>query len=72
MLFNIDKCKVMHVGYNNRPIAYIMSDDVLKSVMEEVDSGVTIQDNLKFYKHCANIVTKSDRILGMIRVKLVL
>ena len=67
MLFNTDKCKVMHLGYNNRQIAYFMSDDVLNSVTEEVDLGVTIQDSLKFDKHCAKIVTKSNRILGMIK-----
>ena len=45
-----------------------MSDDVLNSVMEEVDLDVTIQDNLKFDKHCAKIVTiESNRVFGMIK-----
>ena len=30
MLFNVDKCKVMHTGYNNRHFDYLMSSSKLK------------------------------------------
>ena len=51
MLFNTDKCKTMHIGYNNRQIAYFMNDEVINSVSEQLDLGRTIQNNLKFDKH---------------------
>ena len=35
MLFNVDKCKVMHRGYNNRHFDYLMSSSTLESVNEE-------------------------------------
>ena len=35
MLFNIEKCKVMHLGYNNPKADYVMDGSVLQSVSEE-------------------------------------
>jgi len=32
MLFNIDKCKVMHLGYNNPKADYVMDGSVLQCV----------------------------------------
>ena len=45
MLFNIEKCKVMHLRYNNSKPDYVMDGSVLQSVIEEKDLGVTIQYN---------------------------
>jgi len=34
MLFNVEKCKVMHIGYDNMKTEYLM-DGVLEHVNEE-------------------------------------
>jgi len=35
MLFNIDKCKVMHLGYNNPKVHYVMGTSQLQAATEE-------------------------------------
>ena len=50
MLFNVDKCKVMHMGYNNTCPEYFLngSGRKLESVSEEKDLGVIVSDDLKW------------------------
>ena len=67
MLFNIEKCKVMHIGFNNRLYNYKMSDTILEEVKEERDLGVIVQDNLKWNKQCIKATHKANRVIGMIR-----
>ena len=50
MLFNADKCKVMHSGYNNFHADYFMSGNKLNTVTEEKDLGVVVSDDLKWEK----------------------
>ena len=42
MLFNADKCKVMHVGYNNKQAKYDMNDVQLECASEEKKSWVSL------------------------------
>lgn len=37
MLFNLDKCKMMHIGYNNPRVMYDMSSQIIEVVEEEKD-----------------------------------
>jgi len=67
MLFNIDKCKVMHMGYNNIQAEYAMNDVKLECVSEEKDLGVIVSDDLKSEKQCSAAVMKANRMLGMIK-----
>ena len=53
MVFNADKCKVLHFGHNNEQVHYVMDGKILESVEEERDLGVIIQSNLKVDKQCA-------------------
>jgi len=48
MLFNVEKCKVMHFGYNNRKADYLMDGVNLEHVTEEKDLGVIISEDLKW------------------------
>jgi hypothetical protein len=66
MLFNVEKCKVMHFGKNNMNASYSMGGVVLDVVKEEKDLGVIIQDDLKVSKQCTKAVTTANKILGMI------
>ena len=72
MLFNVAKCKVMHIGKDNPRFEYEMSDNngnikVLKSVDCEKDLGVYLQDNLKFDKHISLTVNRANRLIGLIK-----
>ena len=46
--FNIDKCKSLHMGKNNKKLTYEMDGKKLKPVKEEKDLGVLVDDELKF------------------------
>jgi hypothetical protein len=60
MQYNIEKCKIMHVGRSNPGYEYSMNGKILKTVSEETDIGVIVQSNLKPGKQCqraANVAT---------------
>ena len=46
MLFNLDKCKIMHFAYNN-PNNIFLLGHILETVDEENDLGVMIRKDLK-------------------------
>jgi hypothetical protein len=48
MLFNVDKRKVTHIGYNNKKEKYEMECKNLEEMDKEQDLGVTVQSNLKW------------------------
>ena len=66
MLFNTDKCKVMHIGNKNCGADYKMGDIPLAVVEEERDLGIIVQNDLKVSKQCAKVAATGNRILGMI------
>jgi len=39
MLFNVEKCKVMHIGYNSVQTGYVMNDVKLECVSDEKTCG---------------------------------
>ncbi|XP_070555062.1 uncharacterized protein [Ptychodera flava] len=67
MSFNVDKCKVMHVGSTNPQYNYTMNNIALTPVEEEKDLGVLIHNSMKTSKHCAEAVKKANRALGFIK-----
>jgi len=54
MLFNVDKCKPMHIGNNNGKAKYEMNIKLLEEVIEERDLGVIMQNDMKCSSHCIN------------------
>jgi len=46
MLFNTDKCKVLHFGYKNMSNIYSLGDEVINAENEEKDLGVIVSDTL--------------------------
>ena len=48
VLFNVDKCRVIHMVYNNKLAEYHMNDVKLEFVSEEKDLGVIISEDLKY------------------------
>jgi hypothetical protein len=66
MPFNIEKCKVMHMGRNNPNIKYALDGIELKSVEEEDDLGVKFKNTLSFSGQCEKVVSKVNGIVRMI------
>ena len=66
MPFNLDKCKVMHVGNSNVKHDYNMGWIKLKDVEEEKDLGIIICNDLKSGKLCTAAAKKANQMLGMI------
>ena len=67
MLFNVDKCKVMHFGSKNVQANYDMDGIILQNVDNEKDLGVTFQNDLKWNRQCTKTANTANRILGMIK-----
>src|SRR5664279_5381859 len=66
MLFNISKCKVMHIGKNNLGYRYKMNNQEMEEIHVEKDLGINITDDLKVSNQCLQAYTKASKILGMI------
>ena len=67
MEFNVDKCKIMHLGKLNPRHVYSMDGVELTVTTEEKDLGVLVDDKLDFGKHISEIVKKANRRIGLIK-----
>jgi hypothetical protein len=67
MLFNADKCSVLHMGKSNKEAEYRMGVNTLKKITQERDLGVLIDKSGKSAEQCALAVKKANGILGMIK-----
>ena len=59
MFFNIDKCKVMHMGKKSRIFQYHLGNQELRSTEEEKDPGVMIHKNIEAM-YCRSGQSKSN------------
>ena len=67
MPFNLDKCKVMHIGPRNPRTSYsLLGRDITCTELEK-DLGVLISSDLKFSKQCIEVEKKAQRLLGYIK-----
>ncbi|CAM4509126.1 unnamed protein product [Lepidochelys olivacea] len=67
MKFNVDKCKVMHIGKNNPNYTYNMMRANLATTNQEKDLGVIVHSSLKTSTQCAAAVKKANGILGIMK-----
>jgi len=67
MLFNIDKCKVMHFRCKNTLFSYQLEGKCLEKVLEEKDLGIIISNDLKVSKRCTEAYAKANKMLGVIK-----
>ena len=69
--FNIDKCKVLHLGKNNQKYTYKLGSCsnlmTLEQVEEEKDLGIKFDSQLSFRQHVAECVSKANQRIGLIR-----
>ena len=66
MLFNVDKCKVLHLGRSNIGRDYTMGGKKLLVTEEEKDLGVMIHKSLKSATQVAKAAKKANQVLGQI------
>ena len=66
LLFNVGKCKIMHLGGNNKRFSYSMDGVRLEEVEVEKDVGVLVADNLRPSKQCSAAAAKANGVLGQI------
>ena len=67
--YNVEKCKVLHIGNNNPEEKYKMGIDnkILSTCECEKDLGVTFDIDLSFDVHIQNATKKANRAIGLIR-----
>ena len=66
MLFNAEKCKVMHFGAGNKLFSYDLGGGCLAVSEGERDLGVNVSIDLKVSKQCMKAAATANCVLGMI------
>ncbi len=67
MLFNAEKCTIIHMGKNNKECEYKIGEHTVKKSKIERDLGVMIDSNGKSSEQCMLAVKKANSVLGMIK-----
>jgi hypothetical protein len=67
MMFNVQKCHVMHVGRNNIKAKYTMNGHQHASTEAERDVGVIFRDNLKPADQCRKAAQTASTVLAQIQ-----
>ena len=74
MKFNIQKCKVLHLGKKKtQGIFYLTFDNeneclsTIKDIREQTDLGVQMDESLRFEKQISNVVQKANGVLASIK-----
>jgi len=65
VVFNVEKCKVMHIGGTNRNYRYHINQKELEVVEEKKDLGMLITYDLKASQQCTAACNKANRVLRM-------
>ena len=66
MYFNIDKCKILHLGKNNPKVKYLMDGALIKAADAERDLGVVMDCSAKPSLQCAKAAMKANQVLGQL------
>ena len=67
MSFNVNKCKLMHIGKKNVNHEYRLMGQVIQVTREEKDLGVFFSDTFKPSMNCNKVSKTANRISVMIR-----
>ncbi|CAM4547301.1 unnamed protein product [Lepidochelys olivacea] len=67
MKFNVDKCKIMHIGKHDPNYTYKMMESKLVVTTQEKDLGVIVDSSLKISTQCAVAAKKANKMLGIIK-----
>lgn len=55
MPFNVEKCKVMHIGKNNNKAKYTLMNETIHETIEEKDLGVFFTNSFKPSLNCNSL-----------------
>ena len=66
MLFNVEKCHVIHAGRSNNNYQYTMGGKILKEVDYEKDVGVLLHKSFRPSLQCAKAAAKANCVLGQL------
>jgi len=68
MLFNVEKCTVLHFGHNNdvNKCSYTLGPNVIKAADNEKDLGIIVHQSLKSTSQCIEDANFANKTLGMI------
>ena len=67
MLFNVDKCSVLHLGYNNKKYDYKWGCDDIRSSAAEKDLGIVIDRSGKSSEQCILTASKANIFLEWLK-----
>ncbi|CAM4578876.1 unnamed protein product [Caretta caretta] len=67
MKFNSEKCRVMHLGINNKNFSYKLGTHQLEVTEEEKGLGVLVDHRMTMSRQCDTAVKKANAVLGCIR-----
>ena len=67
MLFNIDKCKCLHIGYGNNHTTYQLGGTEVPTATQEKDLGIIVTENLNVSEQCAKVTKTANKVLGIIK-----
>ena len=68
MKINVEKCEVVHLGYNNLRYDYSLGGATLSAKSECKDLGIVISDDTKMRKHCTVIIRNASFRLKQFRI----
>ena len=66
MRFNVDKCKILHIGNRNPHHTYYMEGSELLAVQSEKDLGIMIDSSAKPSLQCTKAAKKGNQVLGQL------
>ncbi|CAM4605209.1 unnamed protein product [Lepidochelys olivacea] len=67
MKFNSEKCKVTHLGINNKKFSYKLGTHQLEVTEEEKDLGLLVDHRMTMSRQCDMAMKKANAVLGCIR-----
>lgn len=67
MPFNVEKCKVLHLGKKNNKNVYSLMGRLLTDATEEKDLGVTFNETFSPSINCNKVFKAAQGVIGLIR-----